>query len=89
MTRGNTLDPSKSIFRGYTTGGITDTESACLPVGRDTDTQLKLLQFRLWTSDFRPQTFLYKTLTLPLSLCNLLGFPAFSLLSEVFGLLSE
>jgi hypothetical protein len=26
---------------------------------------------------------------MPLSLCNLLPFPAFSLLSEVFGLLSE
>jgi hypothetical protein len=40
MTRVNTLDPSKSISPGYTTGGITDTESACLPVGRDTDTLL-------------------------------------------------
>ncbi len=51
------------------------------------------------TPDFRLQTFLYKKLTLAvsstlleptlLSLCNLLPFLVFSLLSKVFGLLSE
>jgi hypothetical protein len=52
------------------------------------------LQFRHWTSDFRPQTFLYRKLTLEvfsdLYLFVISGhFLPFSLMSEVYGLMSE